>query len=160
MAKTLAVPYYYQRDAQWATLCDPPISFSDQGCAVCCVAVITQYIEGGVKNPLTMRDRGVFTRTNIEVNWNNASTQYTYNSATYSGNFTGALAKIKTEIDSDRPVVVRIDGSTSHYVVAYGYNNLCTTSADVKIRDSYSNKTTLSSAMQTWPSYQYIKTIS
>ena len=45
MAKTLAVPYYYQRDAQWATLCDPPISFSDQGCAVCCVAVITQYID-------------------------------------------------------------------------------------------------------------------
>lgn len=43
---------------------------------------------------------------------------------------------IKTEIDAERPVIIRQTGSSQHYVVAYKYINSAQTDSDIFVLDS------------------------
>lgn len=162
MGKILSnFPDYEQISGKWEYLCNAADDFYNFGCGICCAAMITQYKEGGNKNPEIMQNRGVFTRDDLTTQWGNASTKFTWGGQEYANNLNGALAEIKKQIDQySDPCVLRIaGGSFLHFVTVYGYNNSCTSASDVLIRDPYGRNTNLQRAFATWPTFKYLKRI-
>lgn len=153
----------FQADGNLEKLCATWGDFQNYGCGICCAAMITQYKEGGIKDPSVMQQRGVWNRSNLSTQWHNASSQFRWGGQEYDYNLTGALREIKNQIDRyNDPVVLRIANNSEsfkHFVVVYGYHNNCTSAQDVLIKDPYNYCSTLSQAMTTWPVFKFLKRV-
>ena len=153
-------PYYNQRDSQWDSLCSPSGYFEGYGCGVCCAAMITEYIEGGTKDPSVMKQRGVFTTTNLETQWSNMSNMCAMSGNQNTNNLTAALTTIRNQIALSVPVLIKIFNSAwPHFVVAYGYSGSGTSASQIYIKDPYGGYSTLGAAMNVWPTYEFCRKI-
>jgi len=152
---------YLQTDSAWQSL-NP--QFGALGCGVCCAASIASYKENAAITPSVLRQRGVFTSTDMTTIWNNASDLFNFSGYQYLDNDVGGVAEIRKQVDTYRdPVVVRVwgnsSGSIAHFVVAYGYTGSGTTRWDIKVMDPLRGLCTLGDTMTSFPIYKYIYTI-
>ena len=147
-ATTLTFNYHFvQTGTDWNYL-NP--DFHDKGCAICCAADVASYVEGTSLNPEVMRNRGVFTYSNIACNFNNASDDCVWISLEQVP-ANSYLQAINHYINSGLPVIVKVSrtGSNDHWVVAYGYENGAATPNDILVCDpNVTNRTRLSHALE------------
>lgn len=151
---------YRQNQGNWDYL-NP--DFEAYGCGVCCCASIATYKERIDITPAVLKNRGVFTSTDMTTIWNNTSSQFSFGSAECQNDLAAVLAEIRNQIDTYRdPVVVRVwgnsNGTKAHYVVAYGYtgNGMYMSPANILVMDPLKGKTTLATTMNNYPIFKYI----
>ncbi|MBQ7836399.1 MAG: hypothetical protein IJ389_04010 [Clostridia bacterium] len=108
------------------------------GCCVCCVCDVASYY-GGVNYTLQqMKNWGVYSSIDATCNWGNApSASFAYHDLPTQNDY---FAKIRSEINAGRPVIVYMVGEDyQHYVVAYGYTNGGNTYANIQVLDPYND---------------------
>lgn len=105
-----------------------------QGCAVCCACDLASYYGGRAYSLSEMKAAGVFTASSISCVWANVPNMSINGDVT--SNF---LSTIKSEIDQNRPVLVKYgkttDASAGHWVVAFKYVNSASSYSDVYVLD-------------------------
>lgn len=117
---------YVQRDNTWAYLTIPG-EFDAYACGVCSLCTCVSILEEDDNyTPVEAREDGVFVYGDLNTNWSNGG----LNVARVNNNdLDGACSRIRTEINSGCPVIVRVDkGSFQHFVTAYGLKSGTTAS--------------------------------
>ena len=107
------------------------------GCTVSCACDVASYYGNTTYTLNDMKNSGVFTDTDATCYWGNvpdasfASVTFTATSSYYS--------RIRSEIDAGRPVVVRMNSESGHYVVAYGYTGHGASPSLIYVLDPYNS---------------------
>ena len=85
-----------------------------------------------------MKNWGVYSSTDATCHWGNApSASFAYHDLPTQNDY---FAKIRSEINAGRPVIVYMVGEDyQHYVVAYGYTNGGNSYANIQVLDPYND---------------------
>lgn len=136
----LNVPLYYQYDSKWAedylgtSTKNTEYKMKGYGCAVTCVSMVYEFLEGKVKNPGQMntylKGQGQDT-SDLSLSSVATSFGWTNQLAVYQTRMviSAARAAITAQLDAGRPVIIglaKFNGNAvvnSHFVVAYYYNS-------------------------------------
>ena len=132
-SKTLTMPQNANQKYSENLSLNPKME--DMGCAVCCACDLASYYGNRKYTLQEIRDAGVFSATSINCIWANTP-HMSINGADVTSNF---LSTIKSEIDQNRPVLVKYGKTTNadagHWVVAFKYVNSASTYSDVYVLD-------------------------
>lgn len=140
--KTLSMPQNLNQKYQYNDQC-----IKDYGCCVCCVGDIAAYYHGGSYPLSLMKQDGVYTVNNANCNWGNAR-YATFSNITLSSD-AAYFARIKSEIDANRPAAIQISGGTTHWVVAYGYTNSASGTSNIMVLDPYNSSSSSATGQTT-----------
>lgn len=143
----LNVVDYKQTDSRWnwVTLGSSGQTLGRIGCTTTCLAMTESYRTGSTITPKTMASR---------LSYNSGGSLYWPSNYVTSVSSSGYLAKIKSLLDSGKPVIVgfRKYSGTMHWVVVTGYVNSGTAAADFIINDPGSaTRTNLSQFISVYP---------
>ncbi len=147
----LNVPLLYQDDSKWTNTIIPgsSVTYGSQGCALTCYAMVSRKYGNSTETPVTFGQKYYnaygdplnHTSVRAAAILDKKATTATNLSVTEWENFiVGAL-------NSGKPVVLKTNKFTTHFIVAYGYYKSSDANAEytIYIRDpeSYDNGTTL-----------------
>ena len=149
------VPNFKQYDSRWANVMISTKTISQVGCLVTAMAMSESYRQGRTITPDAMRNSLSFSGN--DMYW--PSNYYTLTTGTGSG----ALKSVYDAINAGKPVIVGGDkGSSSHWVLIYGYTNANPNSLNAGsfvINDpNSSSRTTLQAFLNTYGSGVIFKT--
>lgn len=139
----LSVYAYTQGDSRWANYQVNSYTMASDGCLVTSFAMILRYYKGVTYTPLTvLNDMG---DKAIPFYWGIAESLYDFSCSVVTGqSVNGYISIISSYINMGRPIIIELQGPSSHYVVAYGYsgdtiyiNDPATTSQNVTLQDYF-----------------------
>lgn len=148
----LNVVDYKQTDSRWnwVTLGSSGKTLGRIGCTTTCLAMTESYRTGSTITPKTMASR---------LSYNSGGSLYWPSNYVTSVSSTGYLTKIKSLLDSGKPVIVGFKkySGTMHWVVVTGYVNSGASASDFIINDPGSNtRTTLAQFIAVYPVFHKI----
>ncbi len=148
----LNVVDYKQTDSRWnwVVLGSSGQTLGRIGCTTTCLAMTESYRTGSTITPKTMASR---------LSYNSGGSLYWPSNYVTSISSSGYLAKIKSLLNSGKPVIVgfKKTSGTMHWVVVTGYVNSGTSAADFIINDPGSNtRTTLAQFIAQYPVFHKI----
>lgn len=108
----------------------------DAGCAVCCACDVASFYRGAKYSLADMRNHRVYTTANVTCQWVNVPSAG-FRTWDDTSDQAGHLRTIRSEISSGRPVLVYMQGTYQHWVVAYGYTGAGTSTSEIKVLDPY-----------------------
>ena len=151
-AVRLNVVDYKQTDSRWnwVTLGSSGKTLGRIGCTTTCLAMTESYRTGSTITPKAMASR---------LSYNSSGSLYWPSNYVTSVASSGYLAKIKSLLNSGKPVIVGFKkySGTMHWVVVTGYVNSGTSTADFLINDPGSaTRTTLAQFIAQYPVFYKI----
>lgn len=108
----------------------------DAGCAVCCACDVASFYRGANYSLADMRNCRVYSTTDVTCQWGNVPSAG-FRAWNNTSDQAGHLKTIRSEISSGRPVLVYMQGTYQHWVVAYGYTGAGTSTSEIKVLDPY-----------------------
>ena len=115
--------------------------FNKYCCGACSVAHIAEYYSQSAYSndnlEVSLKNSQVISDTNYGATWSKCPSGK-IGSAQTVVSYSSLYSLIKTEIDADKPVIIKLTGANGlqHFVVAYKYTNGAQTDSDIFVLDS------------------------